>query len=83
MQSLKVDSKGRITIGGVLPEGTTSVRIHKNTDGTINLEPMAEIPVKELWLHKNKEAMRRLKNGIAQAEAGELIEADFSKFADD
>ncbi len=66
-KTLRPDSKGRISIGIFLQDGVSSFRAHTDKNHRIILEPLAEIPAKELWLHKNPKALESVKNGIEQS----------------
>jgi hypothetical protein len=66
---VRPDSKGRITLGK-LAEGVSSYRVKVESHGKIILEPYAEIPARERWLFENPEALRRVRKGLAEAEAG-------------
>jgi hypothetical protein len=78
---VRPDSKGRITLGK-LAEGVSSYRVRKQKDGKIVLEPFVEIPAEERWLWENKEALKAVKQGIADAKAGRLVSlGSFAKYA--
>jgi hypothetical protein len=63
---LTVDSRKRISLTKLLPEGKiSSVRAYKEEEKII-LEPMVEIPVRELWLYKNKAALEKVRKGLSQ-----------------
>jgi hypothetical protein len=68
---VRPDSKGRITLGK-LAEGVSSYRVKVEAHGKIILEPFAEIPAHERWLYENSEALRRVRKGLAEAEAGHM-----------
>ena len=68
---VRPDSKGRITLGK-LAEGVSSYRVKVQAHGKIILEPFAEIPAHERWLFENSEALRRVRKGLAEAEAGRM-----------
>jgi len=81
--NVRPDAKGRIALGA-LAKGVSSFRIHQEKDGRLILEPFTEIPAREAWLYKNKEALEMVRTGIAQAKAGKLIKlGDFSKYLED
>lgn len=69
---VRPDSKGRITLGR-LAEGVSSYKVKVEAHGKIVLEPFAEIPARERWLFENPEALRRVKKGLAEAEAGRTL----------
>ncbi len=81
--TVRLDSKGRISLG-TLAEGVSSFRAHLEAGGKIVLEPFVEIPAREVWLYKNPTTMKKVKRGIADAEAGRLHDlGDFTQFAED
>ncbi len=58
---LTVDSKKRISLTKLLPTGRiSSVKAYKENDRII-LEPMVEIPAREVWLFENKPALEKLR----------------------
>jgi hypothetical protein len=82
-QTFRLDSKGRITLGR-FAEGVSSFRATRDSEGKITLVPYVEIPARELWLHRNPEALAAVLKGIEQAERGELHDlGDFTQFAED
>ena len=82
-KTLRPDPKGRVTLGA-LAQGVSSFLVETDQFGVIHLIPQVEIPVAELWLHRNAEAMASVKRGIAQADAGDLVDlGDFAAFTDE
>jgi len=69
---LNLDARKRVNLTKLLP----NVDIHTvkaYTEGNkIILEPLAEIPAQELWLHQNPDAMLSLQRGLKQAKEGKL-----------
>jgi hypothetical protein len=76
---LRPDAKGRITLGK-LAEGVSSYRARRQADGKIVLEPFVEIPAEERWLWENKEALKSVRRGMADAKAGRLTKMSFKKY---
>jgi len=77
---LTVDSKKRISLTKLLPEGKiSSVRAYKENDKIV-LEPMIEIPAHEVWLYQNKDALEKVKKGLSQK--GTIKRASFAKYAE-
>jgi hypothetical protein len=76
---LTVDSKKRISLTKLLSgEKISSVRAYKENDRII-LEPMVEIPAREVWLYQNKAALEKVKKGLSQK--GTVKRGAFSKYA--
>jgi hypothetical protein len=79
MIKLTVDSRKRISLTKLLPEGKiSSVRAYKE-DEKIILEPMVEIPAREVWLYENKASLERVKKGLS--EKGRIKRGSFAKYA--
>ena len=77
---LSVDSKKRISLTKLLPEGKiSSVRAYKENDKIV-LEPMIEIPAHEVWLYQNKDGLEKVKKGLSQK--GTIKRASFAKYAE-
>lgn len=80
---VRPDSKGRITLGR-LAEGVSSFSVKKDKDNRIILEPYVEIPIREKWLLNNKIALKKVKQGIKDAESNQFVEkGSFAKYVDD
>jgi hypothetical protein len=76
---LTVDSRKRISLTKLLPEGKiSSVRAYKEEERII-LEPMVEIPAREVWLYENKAALKKVKTGLSQK--GTIKRGSFTKYA--
>ena len=76
---LTVDSRKRISLTKLLPEGKiSSVRAYKE-DERIILEPMVEIPAREVWLYENNAALEKVKIGLSQK--GTIKRGSFAKYA--
>ena len=83
-----LDSRNRITLGGKIlnkePLSTMEVDSFEtfvNNEGDILLCPLANIPSRELWVHKNPEVMKRLQKGFQAAKEGKVTRVkDLDKF---
>jgi hypothetical protein len=76
---LTVDSRKRISLTKLLPTGKiSSVKAYKENDRII-LEPMVEIPAREVWLFENKPALEKVKKGLSQK--GTIKRGSFAKYA--
>ncbi|MGK7935385.1 MAG: hypothetical protein AB4206_06220 [Xenococcaceae cyanobacterium] len=79
--SSRADDRGRLTLGTLAKRKNYRVMI--NESGQILLDPIANIPEKEIWLWKNKSARLSLKLGLEEAEAGETQDlGSFAEYAD-
>jgi hypothetical protein len=76
---LTVDSRKRISLTKLLPaENISSVKAYRENDRII-LEPMVEIPAREVWLYENKTALEKVKKGLSQK--GTIKRGSFAKYA--
>ncbi len=79
--NLSVDSRKRISLSKLLPElPVSSVRAYLD-DGKIILEPMVEIPAREVWLYQNEKALARVRKGLS--EEGTIQRDSFAEYAED
>ena len=82
---LTLDARKRINLAKLLPDNTiSSFRAYTEGDKII-LEPMAEIPAREVWLYENRKAYDAVQRGLDQSEKGKIkkLDRDFSKFVDE
>ncbi len=82
---LHIDGRSRVCLSAFLPKDipVSSLRAYEE-DGRIILEPMAEVPARELWLHQNDKALKSLQKGIQDANEGKLCDlGSFAEYADD
>lgn len=83
VKMLRPDSKGRITLGS-LAKGVSGFSVTETKDHKIILEPYSEIPLSEKWLFDNHAALKKVSDGLKEADAGDLIDrGSFSKFLKD
>jgi hypothetical protein len=76
---LTVDSRKRISLTKLLPEGKiSSVRAYKEHQRIIS-EPMVEILAREVWLYENKTALEKVKKGLSQR--GTVKRGSFGKYS--
>ena len=76
---LTVDSRKRISLTKLLPtEKISLVKAYRENDRII-LEPMVEIPAREVWLYENKAALEKVKKGLSQK--GAIKRGSFAKYA--
>src|SRR5215470_2183922 len=70
-RTLKVaDSKGRVVLGPNV--ANQSVQVEESGVGEWTVRLVEPVPVKEAWLFKNLEALRRVQNGFQQAQNREF-----------
>ena len=75
--------KARLGDLGKIPENL-HFQVYVNKAGQVLLDPAVSVPVHEVWLYRNPEALAKVREGLAQAAKGELHDlGSFDKFADD
>lgn len=72
------DDRGRLTLGSIAKKKNYRVMI--NELGQILLDPIVNIPEKEIWLWKNQSALKSLNQGLEEATKGET--QDLGSFAE-
>lgn len=77
LKKLKMDSKGRISLGKLVGPQVTGFTAFKD-NGKIVLEPMVDIPERELWLFNNRKAFESVKRGLNDATQGKTSKLDLS-----
>ena len=83
MRTVRPDNKSRITLGD-LAAGVSSFAVEVREDGSIVLHPRVEIPAREAWLFRNKEALASVRRGLEESAKGEAKElGSFARYADE
>jgi hypothetical protein len=58
--------------------------VYVNEAGQVLLSPEVSVPMHELWLYRNPEALKTVLKGLEEAGAGKVKElGSFGKYADD
>jgi hypothetical protein len=71
------DQKNRVSLGPTIktPSGIR-YKVMQNEHGQILLDPVKSVPAREAWVYENPERIKSIRRGIAQAEAGKLVDID-------
>ncbi|MGB0720371.1 MAG: hypothetical protein ACPGRX_07855 [Bdellovibrionales bacterium] len=81
---LRPDSKGRVSIGKFMDDSISGFRAFKDDQDRIILEPYSEIPARELWLWRNKEALAQVLQGIEDSGNGRVVSrGSFAQYLDE
>lgn len=70
-EGVKPDVKKRIVLPGKIREGVTYY-VYENDLGQIVLDPHVSVPAYEVWLYKNPEALKAVKQGLKDAAEGRV-----------
>jgi hypothetical protein len=83
-QRLTLDARKRVSLAKLLPNyEVCSFKAYTEGDKII-LEPMAEIPARDLWLYRNPQALQEVREGLEQSKAGKVRKrGSFAKYAQD
>ncbi len=71
-----VDSKNRISLGIRVSRSrgkdmaAESYQIYLGDEGDVLLRPMVSVPSREAWIYRNPKAMKRIRQGLAEAGEG-------------
>ena len=77
---LTLDARNRISLAKLLPDYEVCSFKAYTEGNKIILEPMAEIPAHELWLHKNPDALKTVQKGLKKKGKHDL--GSFAKYLD-
>jgi hypothetical protein len=66
-----IDERNRLTLGELF-KGYKRIRLFRNDQGDVLLQPIVEVPVSELWLYRNKEAFKSVQKGLRDAAEGKI-----------
>ena len=80
----EVDSRGRVSLGKAGAEPGRRYRVERNIDGVLILIPVVSIPEREMIVWRNPELASAIRQGIAEAEAGQTTDrGSFAGYAGD
>jgi hypothetical protein len=80
----EVDSRGRVSLGKAGAEPGRRYRVERNIDGVLLLIPVVSIPEREMIVWRNPELAAAVRQGIAEAEAGQTTDrGSFAHYAED
>ncbi len=70
--TLRPDSKGRISLNKLCPDGVTSYKGYwDDKSKNIILKPYIDVPAEEAWIFQNPDALKKLKKGLMQSKKGQ------------
>ena len=80
-ERVRVDSEGRIALLKSMRANASSFVVTRQPDSWLVLEPFAEVPTRELWLHHNAVAQQQIQLGLEKSGRGEtLSRGDFLQY---
>jgi len=69
---------------GVAIDESLRLAVYMNEAGQLLLSPEVSVPMHELWLYRNPEALKAVVMGLEEARQGKLVDlGSFAKYADD
>jgi hypothetical protein len=75
------DAKKRLSLGEAL-RGATAYNIYRNPLGQLILDPVKTVPVSEMWLYENTQALASVKQGLRESAEGKSVyRGSFAKHA--
>ena len=75
------DAKKRLSLGAALRDAT-AYNIYRNPLGQLILDPVRTIPVSEMWLYENPQALASVKQGLRESAEGKRVyRGSFAKHA--
>ena len=74
-RGLRLDSRGRLTIGKALDDLGADVQfdVYRTPSGQIILDPQLAVPLREVWLFRNVEALAAVQRGLAESAEGNTV----------
>jgi hypothetical protein len=66
------DAKKRLSLGEALSDAR-AYNIYRNTLGQIILDPVKAVPVSEIWLYENPQALASVKRGLRESAEGKSV----------
>lgn len=77
------DAKKRLSLGEA-SQGASAYNIYRNSLGQLILDPVRTVPVSEMWLYENAQALESVKQGLRESAEGKSVyRGSFAKHARD
>jgi len=77
------DAKKRLSLGEAL-HGAAAFNIYRNPLGQLILDPVKAVPVSEMWLYENAEALASVKQGLRESAEGKSVaRGSFAGYAEE
>jgi len=75
------DAKKRLSLGEAVI-GATAYNVYRNPLGQLILDPVKTVPVSEMWLYENPQALASVKKGLLESAQGRSVSrGSFAGFA--
>jgi hypothetical protein len=79
----EADARGRVALGRAGARPGRRYQVRSDDDGVIVLTPVVSIPEREMLAWENPELAERVRNAVADVEAGRSVDlGDFTQYAD-
>jgi hypothetical protein len=66
------DAKRRLSLGEAL-HGATAYNVYRNPLGQLILDPVKTVPLAEMWLYENAQALASVKQGLRESAEGKAV----------
>jgi hypothetical protein len=77
------DAKRRLSLGEAF-QGATAYNVYRNPLGQLILDPVKTVPVSEMWLYENPQALASVKQGLRESAEGKVVyRGSFAKYAEE
>ena len=75
------DAKRRLSLGEAVG-GAKAYNVYKNPLGQLVLDPVKTVPLSEMWLYENPEALASVKQGLIESSEGKAVDrGSFTRYA--
>lgn len=79
-RTLRVDTKGRVSLGRLLHDGISGFKAHWDQQNRLILEPLTEIPAREKWVFETPGVLEGLDEAMQQVKEGKVHRLDLGRF---
>ena len=78
-ENIKPDAKKRVVLPKPVVSEGVLYNIYSNESGQIVLDPQVTIPASEAWIYENAEVLALIREGLDDAAAGRVYDADINR----